>query len=341
MLFPEDFGQLQQTLDEAGVSGHQLRVSLLRHCSDLIQHLTHDLGVPTPLDPTSDSAQEPSHADPEEETSTASLSSPSFPEYGDEADLHQVRMEALDVFDHRRLDEETYAVLWMDVLRVWGAPFLLCMGSTLEGDRRMLGFEQASAQNIARVTHLFESLLHRGLSLDDGLLCITPVTVTLDQVLMELGGEYIRLQHCHLHKRERIVSVLTEDQQTQMRGQLNRAFSIPDAKQAREALLQIHDRLLRWNRSAAQHLFKDLDVCLTLHQTGLYEQLSRSLCTTHCVTHTVQYINQRLRDIRHWLPPQSHRAQLALLLLERESKMHRLAHASYLSSMQTSLFPST
>ena len=105
--------------------------------------------------------------------------------------------------------------------------------------------------------------------------------------------------------------------------------------------MQIHDRLLRWNRSAAQRLFKDLDVCLTLHQTGLYEQLSRSLCTTHCVTHTVQYINQRLRDIRHWLPPQSHRAQLALLLLERESKMHRLAHASYLSSMQTSLFPST
>ena len=343
MLLPEDFGQLQQTLEEAGVSGQQLRVSLLRHCSDLIQHLTHDLGMPSALDTTSDSAQEPIHADPEEETSPASLplSSPSFPEYGDESDLHQVRMEALDVFDHRRLDEETYAVLWMDVLRVWGAPFLLCMGSTLEGDRRMLGFEQASAQNIARVTHLFASLLHRGLSLDDGLLCITPVTVTLDQVLMDLGGERIRLQHCHLHKRERIVSVLTEEQQTQMRGQINRAFSIPDAKQAREALLQIHDRLLRWNRSAAQRLFKDLDLCLTLHQTGRYEHLSRSLRTTSCVTHTVQYVNQRLRGIRHWLSPQSRRAQLALLLLERESKMHRRAHASYLSSMQTSLFPST
>ncbi len=341
MLLPEDFGQLQQTLEEAGASGQQLRVSLLRHCSDLIQHLTHDLGMPSALDTTSDSAQEPIHADPEEETSTAPLSSPSFPEYGDESDLHQIRMEALEVFDHRRLDEETYAVLWMDVLRVWGAPFLLCMGSTLEGDRRMLGFEQASAQNIARVTHLFASLLHRGLSLDDGLLCITPVTVTLDQVLMDLGGERIRLQHCHLHKRERIVSVLTEEQQTQMRGQINRAFSIPDAKQAREALLRIHDRLLRWNRSAAQRLFKDLDLCLTLHQTGRYEHLSRSLRTTSCVTHTVQYVNQRLRGIRHWLSPQSRRAQLELLLLERESKMHRLAHASYLSSMQTSLFPST
>ncbi len=294
MLLPEDFGQLQQTLEEAGVSGQQLRVSLLRQCSDLIQHLTHDLGVPTVLDTTNESAQEPSHADPEEETSVAPLplSSPRFPEYGDEADLHQVRMEALDVFDHRRLDEETYAVLWMDVLRVWGAPFLLCIGSTLEGDRRMLGFEQASAQNIARVKHLFASFLHRGLSLDDGLLCITPVTVPLDQVLMDLGGEHIRLQHCHLHKRERIVSVLTEEQQTQMRGQINRAFSLPDAKQAREALLQIHDRLLRWNRSASQRLFKDLDLCLTLHQTGLYEQLSRSLRTTSCVTHTAQYVNQ-------------------------------------------------
>ncbi len=39
-------------------------------------------------------------------------------EYGDEANLHKVRMEAAEVFDTRLYDREEYVVLWIDAYQV-------------------------------------------------------------------------------------------------------------------------------------------------------------------------------------------------------------------------------
>ena len=262
----------------------------------------------------------------------------SLSEYGDEAALQKVRMEALEVFDTRRFDGEEYVTLWVDVCQLWGRPFLLCMAATLDGYRHVLGFVESSTQDLASVRGLFQGLLDRGLSLDQGLLCITPGTASLCRVLTECFGQQIRLQHCQMHKRARVISYLAVPEQRLIQGAMTRAFAIPDLALARASLLQIHAQLQQCNRSAAQWLLRDLDLSLTLHHSGVYDRLSRSLRSTRCIVRVVQQLNRRLRGVRHWLAPASRRAQFALLLLETEMRMRRLAHASYLSIMWDALF---
>ncbi len=82
---------------------------------------------------------------PENAPVPVATSASSLSEYGDEASLHQVRMEVLDVFDHRPLHTNHYVVLWVDIAQIWGQP--LCVWATEEGYRHVLGFVEASTQD--------------------------------------------------------------------------------------------------------------------------------------------------------------------------------------------------
>ena len=338
MIYSETLVELEEILSQAGDSGHQLRLYLFRHFSELLQQLTSNLdaGHLDAASPLEDSPIEPGLDSAEQ--SVVPERPVVLSEYGDESTLHQVRMDALEVFDTRRFDHEEYVVLWIDGCMLWGRPILVCMAATLEGYRHVLGFVEASAQDLASVRGFFQDLLDRGLSLEAGVLCITPGATGLDRILTEQFGAQMRLQHCQMHKRTRVISHLAAPEQARIRGAITRAFAIPDLAFARAALLEIHAQLAPCNRSAAQWLLRDLDLSLTVHQSGIYDQLSRSLRSTQCVVRAVQQLNRRLRGVRHWLAPTARRAQFALLLLEMEVRMRRLAHASYLCPMRTALF---
>ena len=139
-------------------------------------------------------------------------------------------------------------------------------------------------------------------------------------------------------KRERIVSFLAEKDRRSVRGAITRAFQLPEASEAHDALLRVHATLLQRNQSAARWLLQDLERTLTLHPTGLYEILSPSLRTTRSLVHTARQLFRQLRNLRHWLPPETRRAEWALWLLEKEARMRRMEHAGHLLPMRAALF---
>ncbi len=338
MIFSDNFSQLAQTLQDAGDSDAQLRLTLLHHFSELIQQLT----CPLVADPSQ--AQEDSASSVESETAVSdqapSVVAEEAPlvlsEYGDA--FPTVRLEALQVFDTRRLDQEEYVVFWLDAFRFWGRPLLVCKAATLDGSRRILGFAECGLRDSLLLEQLFRDFLDRGLDLASGLLCITSEATHLSQVFPAPIASRIKWQQCQMHTREQVISYLSEADRVRVRGEITRAFALPDPALARAALLRIHSELQTLNRSAAQWLMHDLALALTLHHSGLYEQLSPSLRSTRCVVRAGQQLSRRLRGIRHWLPPASRRAQFALLFLEMETHLRRLAHASYLSPMRSALF---
>jgi len=116
-----------------------------------------------------------------------------------------------------------------------------------------------------------------------------------------------------------------------------RAYTLPNYGEAHAALTQIHADLFHCNRSAAQCFEQDLVHTLTVVRTGHMDQLSRSLRSTRCLIRVGEYLNQRLKEMRCWLPPMRRRAQIALLCLENELHMRRLDHASALPALRTAL----
>ncbi len=336
-----DLAHLEQGLREAGPSGpsgRQLRYYLLLHFSELVQHLTCSLESDVQPDPPADADKQPQAATSRQpEGSLLETNSGWIGDPVEDAYQREVRNQAREVFDERSLEGEDYVALWMDAVPVWGRSLVLCMGVTAGGYRHMLGCIEATLQHDAAIRQLLQGLRKRGLCADRGLLCITRGQSWLTRVLEEALGSHLCHQHCQMAKRERVVSYLAEKPQRRVRGAITRAFQLPDRDEAHAALMRIHAELELLNRSAAQWLLQDLEQTLTLHQTGMYELLCSSLRSTRCLVHTASQLFQQMRDLRKWLPPEQRRGQYALMLLAKESRMRRLAHATHLVPMRSEL----
>ena len=334
----DDLSQLDQGLRDAGPSGRLLRYYLLRHFSELVQRLTCSLesDVQQPVGPEATAVP----AAVADGTAQAAAEAPETDPRGvhGQGDDAELRSSALQVMEQRSLSDEDYVALWMDAVPVWGRSLVLCMAVTADGYRHMLAFADGTLQDAAVLQKLLQGVRKRGLCVDRGLLCITGGQVPLTQALEEHLGPHLVHQHCQIAKRERVVSFLAEKDRRSVRGAITRAFQLPEASEAHDALLRVHATLLQRNQSAARWLLQDLERTLTLHPTGLYEILSPSLRTTRSLVHTARQLFRQLRNLRHWLPPETRRAEWALWLLEKEARMRRMEHAGHLLPMRAALF---
>ncbi|MDE2730786.1 MAG: hypothetical protein OXI38_05290 [Bacteroidota bacterium] len=102
--------------------------------------------------------------------------------------------------------------------------------------------------------------------------------------------------------------------------------------------MRVHEELKILNRTAARWLIQHMDQTLTLHRTGLYEQLSPSLRSTRTIAHIALKLHRHLREVRQSIPAQERRGYLALLLLEIEAGLRCLPHVAQLPAMRSVLF---
>ena len=80
----------------------------------------------------------------------------------------------LEVFTERPLAREDYVALWMDATFLQGTPFVFCMGATIEGRKRMLGFTESTLHNRCAVERMLQHLIEPGTG--RGLGCVIPGT---------------------------------------------------------------------------------------------------------------------------------------------------------------------
>ncbi len=331
MDLSDDLAQLEQGLREAGPSGRQLRYYLLRHFSELVQHLTCSLESDVQPDLPAGADKQPQAAtstQPEGgllETTSSWIGNPV-----EDAYQREVRNQAREVFDERSLEGEDYVALWMDAVPVWGRSLVLCMGVTAGGYRHMLGCIEATLQHDAAIRQLLQGLRKRGLCTDRGLLCITRGQSWLTRVLEEVLGPRLCHQHCQMAKRERVVSFLAEKQQRRVRGAITRAFQLPDRDEAHAALMRIHAELELLNRSAAQWLLQDLEQTLTASnghvRAAVFESQEHA-----ALEHTASQLFRQMRDLRKWLPlPCTHKSSNTVRLFVRYGQISLAWLSEYL-----------
>ncbi len=163
---------LNDLLQNPSISDPSLRLHLLRHYIELLGDLTRGLlldvsSSEAKILPDLEDLPPPSSENLESETTA--LSAP--PDDGDAGSLAKTRMEALELFDSRLFARYCYVAIWVDMIHVWGHPMLLCVGTTVEGYRQILGFIEAPPQDVVAMQRLFQDLIERGLP--TGLLCVT------------------------------------------------------------------------------------------------------------------------------------------------------------------------
>jgi transposase-like protein len=245
--------------------------------------------------------------------------------------------KALEEFEKRDLGLYDFIALILDGKYLSKENIVIALGITISGEKIPLGFIQTTTENSTAVKGLLKDLLRRNFKYTEGILALVDGSKGLRKAIDETFGKYALVQRCQWHKRENVLSYLSQEHQEQYRGKLQRAYSEPDYKTASSKLKEIITELMKINRSAARSLEEGLEETLTIHRLGLVEQLGRSFTTTNLIENLNSQLKKYLGRVKRWMNSEMRSRWMAVALLQIEKRMRKVNNYEKLHLLRTSL----
>ena len=232
--------------------------------------------------------------------------------------------KALKELENRPLSGYKFLSIVMDGKYLKKEQIVYAVGITNKGYKIILGFIQTHTENSEAVKGLLKNLLERGLRYEEGILFVVDGSKGIIKAIKEVFGEYGIIQRCQWHKRENVLSYLSEEDRERFKGRIQRAYLEPDYETAKSKLKEIHKDLMDINRTAANSLLEGLEETLTLHKLGVSEELRKSLSTTNVIENTNSQLSYKLRNVKYWHNSQMIAKWIGISLLDVETTMNRI-----------------
>ena len=237
----------------------------------------------------------------------------------------------------RDLSAYDFVVLFIDGKTFADDEMIIALGVTVTGEKIPLGFVQAATENERVIKGFLNSLLARGLSVEEGILCVIDGAKGLHSAIRKVFQDTALIQRCQWHKRENVVSYLPKSHQATWRKRLQRAYEKPTYEEAKAALNRLKPELKLLNESALASLEEGLEETLTLHRLGFFTQLGISLKTTNCIESVMSLVGQHTDKVDCWKNSSQKHRWIASALLEIEPRLRRIKGYRYLPSLRLAL----
>ncbi len=245
--------------------------------------------------------------------------------------------KALEEFEKRDLSNYEFLAIVIDGKYLSRDNVVIALGVTSMGVKVPLGFVQTTTENSTAVKGLLQGLIERGFSFTGGLLALLDGSKGLRKAVDEVFGEFVVVQRCQWHKRENVISYLSEKEKPVFKGKLQRAYSEPLYEEAKIRLFEIRDELKKINRSAANSLEEGLEETLTMHRLGLVEELGRSFTTTNMIESMNSLLAKHLRNVKNWVNSDMKSRWVASALLEIEIRLRRVNNYNKLYLLKSAI----
>ena len=230
----------------------------------------------------------------------------------------------LKAYEQRDLGKYDFTALMIDGKYLSREQIIIAMGITTGGDKLLLGFVESTTENSRAVKGLLRNLLERNFRYEQGLLCVLDGAKGLSKAVKETFGQHCIIQRCQWHKRENVVSYLSENDAEFYRQKLQSAYREPTYEEAKSKLIEIENQLSKINRSAARSLHEGFEETLTIHKLGLAVEFGKSLTTTNSIENVNSKLARYLRKIKHWKSPDMLGRWIAMALIETETRLRRI-----------------
>lgn len=245
--------------------------------------------------------------------------------------------KALEEFEKRDLGLYDFIALVIDGKYLSKENIVIALGITINGEKIPLGFIQTTTENSQAVKGLLKDLLRRNFKYREGILTLLDGSKGLRKAVDETFGKYALVQRCQWHKRENVLSYLSQEHQDQYIGKLQRAYSEPDYEIAKAKLKEITIELMKINRSAGRSLEEGIEETLTIHRLGLVEQLGRSFTTTNLIENLNSQLKKYIGRVKRWMNSDMRSRWMAVALLQIERRMKKVNNYEKLHLLRTAL----
>ncbi len=237
----------------------------------------------------------------------------------------------------RSLAQEDIVVIFIDAKRYAKDGIIVGLGVTIEGKKIVLGIEQVHSENGRAIEQWLDRLIERGLKFENGILFIIDGSKGIRKAIEHKFSHYALIQRCRWHKRENVVAYLDEAQQAVFRRRMQEAYAKITYKEAKSALMQLHQEIERFNVSAANSLLEGLEETLTIHQLGLSDELATSLSTTNCIEAVMSQMGSYTDKVDRWHNSYQIMRWTGMGLMDIEPRLRRIKGYGYLKILRYKL----
>jgi transposase-like protein len=245
--------------------------------------------------------------------------------------------KAVKQFNERSFENETWLGLFIDGKSLAGEQMIIALGVTDRGAKKPLAVTQSSTENSRAIKQMLADIVDRGFSFEEGLLVIIDGSKGIYKAVKEAFGSRVSIQRCQWHKRENVISYLPKEQQKTIRGALQRAYSEPDYRKAKQRLQSIGKDLKPINKTAYNSLMEGLEETLTIQRLGLHQQLGRSFTTTNCIESINSQVEKYTKKVKRWMDSEQRHRWVIMGLVEAEAKLNRVSGYKHLNKLKEAL----
>lgn len=240
-------------------------------------------------------------------------------------------------FLERDLSKHDIVAIFMDGKSFAENDIIIALGVTIKGEKIVLGFIESNTENHLVCRDFLNGLRERGLNLDQEVLFIIDGGKGLYKGIKQVMGEKAIIHRCQWHKRENVVSYLSEEHKAEYRTKLQRAYEQPTYEKAKKRLQSIKRELSLINQSAVNSLNEGFEETLTLHRLGMFEKLGRSLKTTNCIENLNKQLAVYTDRVCRWQSSDHRRRWVATALLEIEPGLNKVMGYGHLKELREAM----
>jgi transposase-like protein len=246
----------------------------------------------------------------------------------------------MSAFLGRRLDGLDVVALFVDGIEVAGRAVIVALGVTADGTKMPLGLWLGATENTTVCTSLVQSLVTRGLKIDQPILCVIDGGKGIRKALCDVLGSSAKIQRCQVHKTRNVRDHVPEARKAYVSGQMREAYTSWSAKVAKKRLLQLASWLDKNGEdAAAESLREGLDETLTVLKLDLPARLCRTFSTTNSVENMNGTIRRITRNVKRWRGDTMIRRWVALALVEAQRKFRRVKGHAHMPALVRALRP--
>jgi transposase-like protein len=245
--------------------------------------------------------------------------------------------DKLQQLQTRSLAQQDIIAIFIDAKRYADDGIIVGLGITIDGKKIILGIEQIHSENGRAIEQWFDRLIERGLKFERGILFIIDGSKGIKKAIEHKFSVYALIQRCRWHKRENVVAYLDEAQKVVFRRRLQEAYAQTTYKEAKSALVQLHQELEKFNASAGNSLMEGLEETLTIHQLGLSPELAKNLSTTNCIEGVMSLLGSYTDKVDRWHNSYQILRWTGMGLMDIEPRLHRIYGFGYLKVLRFKL----
>jgi len=233
----------------------------------------------------------------------------------------------------RPLGELDLCVLFLDGKEFHDFTLIVAVGVDRQGRKHVLGLWSGATENAEVCGALLDDLIERGLSKDKPCLFVLDGAKALKKAVVSRFGSQALIQRCRVHKKRNIQKYLPKKYHGMLSLKLKMAWGMTEYDKAFKELHKVHDWLASINQEAAASLDEGMQETLTVNRLNLPPQLRRVFSSTNLIESCFSRAGDLCRNVKHWRDGNMARRWAASVLLDAQSRFHRIQAYSQLPQL--------